>query len=282
MSDAFPTQHAGVPLRIVVKGASTVCIKSAERHERAAFTFPRAIEAHLWARGRANTVTSLAIPGMRTNRVLKDWQQDFLAPAPDVIVLSVGHYETIHLFWPWRLERHANSLVWTEGGLRTLYRRRVLRKAWRTLGRIQRVADRRFPGLRDRRLRAAVRDIGTAINRVRRYNDPLILVMEVPRPGATARAWFPGMTVRVDRVNELMAATVEQIASEQVRMFPTNELIARHTAGEPDTGVTDGFHLTPVLHDEVGRAIAAEVAVWAADRPELRIPGHAPSDTPHR
>ena len=45
----------------------------------------------------------------KTAPILKTWQQEILGFSPDVIVLVYGYVETIHLFLPRWLERHANS-----------------------------------------------------------------------------------------------------------------------------------------------------------------------------
>lgn len=267
-----PGQNAlPLPLRITVKGVSNVCVKSAAPDELAAFTFPRALEKHLLSRGRPNAVTALAIPGDLTRWMLRDWVRDYLASAPDVIVLFAGHYEMVHLVWPRWLERHAHSLTWRPGPIRTRYQRIFMRKTWSILGKIQREIDRRMPmRVTSRRLRRIAADVAALIERIRRFEDPLIIVMEIPTPGARARSWFPGMTPRARIMNQLFAEVVAQADSPNVRYFTTNAVIERETHGDPDSAILDGFHLTPTLHDAVGAELAGIVDEWAATRPELK------------
>ena len=116
-----------LPLRVLVRGASTVGYSGVMSGPRTDLGFPRVIERDLLAGGRPASVVSLTVGGMRTNTVLRTWEHDVLGWSPDVLVIMAGHYETLHVLWPQWLERHANSNIWSPRRLNTRYRRRVLR-----------------------------------------------------------------------------------------------------------------------------------------------------------
>lgn len=264
MPDALP-----LTLRIKVRGASTVAWLSPMGGPRSDLGFPRVIERELGAAGRPAVVDSYAIPGEPTVELVRTWEEHVLAWSPDVIVLMTGHYETIHLLMPHWLERHANSVRWVDRPIRTFYRRRLLRPAWKVLAQIQLRTDRRFPRLRDRRVHAAVADIERFITRSREVGSPLVIVMEAPLPGSRARRWFPGMAHRIPLLNQELARMVASFACDEVRLFPTTRHAAEYADGDLDRAVPDGIHFTPPLHERIGRELADDIAKWAASQPHL-------------
>lgn len=259
-----------LPLRVLVRGASTVGYSGVMSGPRTDLGFPRVIERDLLAGGRPASVVSLTVGGMRTNTVLRTWEHDILGWSPDVIVIMAGHYETLHVLWPQWLERHANSNIWAPRRLNTLYRRRVLRPLWRTLVKLQTKLEQRVPSWWWRhRVDNAVADIAKTVTQARTIASPLVIVMEVPQPSGPGRSLFPGMPERVTYVNQRLAEAVARAGAEDVRIFPTNEVVASYAHGDLDAALPDGFHFTPGLHAVVGGRLADEIEAWAKAQPHL-------------
>ena len=55
-------------------------------------------------------VRNLAVTSEQVKTGIKNWERQVFPWSPDVVVLHYGLYETVHLFLPQPLERHANSL----------------------------------------------------------------------------------------------------------------------------------------------------------------------------
>src|SRR3546814_15684162 len=85
-----------LPLRVLVKGASTVNWTSWMGGPRTDFTFPRALEEQLLQDGRPCEVRTITMTSEKTSTILGTWQREILGYSPEVIVLVYGHYETIH------------------------------------------------------------------------------------------------------------------------------------------------------------------------------------------
>ena len=109
-----------LPMRVLVKGASTVNWVSWMGGPRTDLAFSRAMEAKLLSDGRPCTVQTITMPREKTSAIIKSWQQEVLGYSPDVVVLVYGHYETIHLFLPHWMEKHANSLAGRPRAVRVL------------------------------------------------------------------------------------------------------------------------------------------------------------------
>lgn len=266
MPDPIP-----LPMRILVRGASTVGYSGVMGGPRSDFTFPRVIERDLLASGRPATVMSLTKGGMRTATVLDSWESDVLGWSPDVVVIMAAHYETLHVLWPQWLERHANSVTWAPRRWGSVYRKRLLRPVWRFLVKVQANVEQRVPrGLWRRRIDNAVADIGKAISWIRQIGSPLVIVMEVPMPSEVAMRHFPGLPERVSYANDRLAGLVATVGESEVRLFPTNEITASYAGGDLVAALPDGFHFAPDVHDMVGRRLASEIEAWALTQPHLK------------
>lgn len=264
-----------LPLRVFVKGASTVGWVAPMGGPRTDLGFPRVLERELLAAGHPTTIRTRTVGGDATANLVRRWEEDVVGFSPDVVVLMAGHYETIHLLWPNWLERHANSFTWAERGWQRAYRKRVLRPLWRALVKAQGALDARLPvAVRRRRIAHAVADIARTVRHVREVGSPLVIVMQTPVPSAVGARLFPGMPDRVRLLNEQLAAAVAALASDEVRLFPTEEVVAEYTeaetGGDRVASMPDGFHFSPALHEVVGRRLAAEVLPWAERQPHLR------------
>jgi lysophospholipase L1-like esterase len=263
-----------LPTRIFIRGASTAGWTSPMSGPRSNLGFPRVVERELLASGQPTEVRTVTVGGMPTSAVVRMWERDVVGFSPDVVIYMVGHYETLHLLWPNRLERHANAFTWLPRRLSTAYRTKVLRPLWRSLVRAQTALDRRLPPRYGER-RHAVADIMRATERVREIQSPLVILMETPLPGTYGVQLFPGMPARVELLNRLLAEAVEARGDREVRVFRTNEIVAA-TYPNRDDAVPDGFHFSPDAHDLVGRALAAQIQEWTRTQPHLRQPDAVP------
>ena len=262
-----------LPIRVLVKGASTVNWLSGMGGPRTDFTFPRVIESELLADGRPVQVQTISVASELTSTTLLRWEREVLGFSPDVIVLVYGHYETIHLFLPRWLERHANSLKVRPRRLGGLYRRLLLRPVWMFLARLQARLDTVLdPTIRSSRPRNVAADLQTLIGQVQKVASPLVIVFELLPPATRYRSWFPGMTKRIDVMNAAIAQMVERVGKPNVRYFRTSEMVTKYADGDIDVATPDGFHYSPQLHREIGAELARIIAEWADTQPHLRQP----------
>ncbi|HJR89091.1 MAG TPA: hypothetical protein VJ782_02920 [Aeromicrobium sp.] len=258
------------PLRVLVKGASTVNWISWMGGPRSDFTFPRVLEAQLAADGWPSEVRAITMASEKTSTILRTWQSDVISWSPDVIVLVYGHFETIHLFLPRWLERHARSMRTKPRRLSKLYRTYLLNPLWMALAHLQAALDARIPGAsRRRRLKRVAADLDAYIDRVQQVGSPMVVLFELLPPATKFRAWFPGMAARIELMNQELAGVVARQDKPRVRLLRVSELVDKHFDGNVDVATADGFHYVPELHREVGIALAREVEEWAATQPHL-------------
>jgi hypothetical protein len=251
-----------LPLRILAKGGSTVHTVSYMGGPRSDFAYPRATEAALYAAGVPAEVRCTAAASQRTKTAFATWEQETFSWSPDVVILTYGYMEIIHLFLPQPFERHANSLAARPGPIRSPYRI-ALRKVWKALARLQQRLDRRFPLLFMRRRLRASTDMYELIDRIQMIGSPLVLLMELTPPGPPFQKWFPGLAERMELTNEALRDVVRRIDKPNVRFFPTNTVLAPLMAvGEV---VPDGGHYTPEAHRVLGAALAEEILTWATE-----------------
>lgn len=263
------TSHA-TPVRVLVKGASTVNWVSFMGGPRTDLTFPRVIEARLLSDGRPCEVRAITMPGEQTSAILRTWQREVLGYSPDVIVLVYGHAETIHLFLPQWLERHAHSPRARARPLGQFYRRFILRPLWMSLARLQAKIDSVVdPNLRRNRPRRVVADLELYISQVQKVGSPLVIVFELLQPTEKCDPWFPGMKARIRAMNETIAKMVTRVDQQNVRYFRVSELVDEYCGGDIHVATPDGFHYSPQLHRLIGNALGAEIGEWADTQPHL-------------
>lgn len=262
-----------LPIRVLVKGASTVSWLSGMGASRSDLAFPRALEADLLAHGRPVELHTISVPSERIKSSLRHWEDEVIAFSPDVVILVYGHYESIHLFLPWWLERHANSLRGRPGPIRELYRTRLLRPVWMTLAKLQAKADTVLdPTIRRSRPRRVAADLERLIGHLQRMGSPLVFVFELLPPARRYQSWFPGMAERIAVMNAALAATTERF-DRNVRFLRVSALVEEHAEGDIDVATPDGFHYSAHLHRMIGAELAREIAEWADTQQHLRIPG---------
>lgn len=266
-----------LPIRVLVKGASTVGWLSGAGGPRSDFTFPRVIEQQLLADGRPVESRTYSVPSEQTKTTLRRWEQELIGYSPDVVVLVYGHYETIHLFLPHWLERHANSLRGRPGRVRHWYRTSLLRPTWMALARLQARADTVLdPTLRAARPRRVAADLERLIGHIQELHSPLVFVFELLPPAQRYRSWFPGMPRRIEVMNEALAEMVRSIDRPNVRFFRVGELVNKYADGDVGVATPDGFHYSVEMHRRIGVELAREIAEWADGQPHLRRPQDGP------
>ena len=267
-----------LPIRVLVKGASTVHTVSFMGGPRSEFAYPRAMEAALLARGQAADVRTTAVASQRTKTALKNWEGEIFSWSPDVVVLNYGHFETVHLFLPQRLERHANSLAARPGRIRSPYRL-VLRKFWKALASVQQRLDRALPStMFASRPRRVADDLVLLVERIQMIGSPLVVIMDLTPPGQRFRKWFPGMAERTEVMNAALADVVRRADLPNVLHFRTNDFLVDFVQSGQEV-CPDGGHYTPEAHQAIGRALTDLILDWAKTQPHLR-PGPAPMPEP--
>jgi hypothetical protein len=258
-----------LPLRVLVKGASTVNSISYLGGPRSDFAYSRVAEAELYAAGVPAEVRCTALASANTRMAFKTWEQETFSWSPDVVVLTYGYQEIIHLILPRWLERHVHSMAARPGPVRTPYRW-ALKKLWKVLARVQQQLDRRMPMLFMRRRLRASYSMYELIERIQKIGSPLVLMMELTPPGPPFRNWFPGLARRMEMANDALREVVRRIDRPNVRFFETNTVLAPMTAvGEV---VPDGGHYTPEAHRMIGAALAEEILTWAREEGLVDVP----------
>jgi hypothetical protein len=241
---------------------------------RTDFTFARVLEAELLGAGRPATVHTISVPSELAKTALRNWEAEVLGFSPDVIILTYGQYEAVHLFLPRWLERHVNSLKVRPGRLRERYRKHVVRPVWMLLARLQARVDTSPIAVLTKTWRAqrTVDDLERFVLNVREVGSPLVLIFEVLPPAKRYQSWFPGMTARIAEFNQRAADMVARLGQPDVRFFGVNELVDKYAEGSLEVAIPDGFHWTPHMHRVIGEELAREVAEWADTQPHLRAP----------
>lgn len=259
-----------LPMRVLVKGASTVNWVSWMGGPRTDFTFPRVVEEQLLVAGQACDVRTVTMASEKTSAILASWQREVVSWSPDVIVLVYGHYETIHYVLPRWLERHANSLKAKPRWWSQFYRQKLLRPMWMTLAKLQAALDTRLDStIRRRRPQRVAADLRAYIDNVQQVGSPLVFCFELLPPHEKYHAWFPGMPERIEVMNAAISDMVTRVGRDNVRHFKVRPVLEAHNGGDLVDATPDGFHYSPAFHRAVGEALAAEILAWAATQPHL-------------
>ena len=267
MPNALPN-----PVKILVKGASTVGWLGTMGGPRTDFGFPRALEEALLQSGRPVELRTYSVPSERTKTAVRRWEREMIGFSPDVVILVYGHYETIHLFLPWWLERHANSRVVPPRRWSTLYRTHILRPIWMSLAKLQARLDTKLdPTIRSSRPKRVVADLEKIISHTQELHSPLVLLWQYNPPATRYRSWFPGMARRIEVMNQAIVDLVERVDLPNVRVFDAAALVDKYSDGDLDVATPDGFHYSPELHRRLGEDLAREVADWADAQPHLQV-----------
>jgi hypothetical protein len=260
-----------LPLRVLVKGATTVIYTSWMSGPRSDFAWPRVLESEIHAAGWPVDFHTAAVPAELTKEAYPHWPVEVLAWSPDVVVMDYGRMETVHLFIPKWLERYVNKLDARPQPLRQAYRKRVLRPAFKALAHVQQALDARLPTSSTLwRVRRGQRDIEGLIRYMRTVASPLVLLLEAPPFGKVYQGWFPGANPRVEVMNQAVQDIVRGFDTPDVRYVPLAHLWEPLLAEGQDP-CPDGGHYTPEMHRAVGEAVADVVLEWAEKQPHLLV-----------
>lgn len=267
------TEPLRLPVRVLVKGASTTVYTSWMGGPRSDFAWPRVIEAELLAARQPAEVRCVAVPAELTKAAYRTWPSEVLAWSPDVVILEYGRMECIHLFLPRALERFAHSLAKRPHPGRQALRQHLVRPMWKALAHAQKAADQSLP-LESRlsmwRVRRGIRDIEGIIGRIRSVASPLVLILEAAPFGSIYDGWYPKANPRVEIMNGLMQDLVRKLDEPDVRFVPLNHLWADLVAEGKDV-CPDGGHFSPELHRAVGEELGRIVLEWTEKQPHLLV-----------
>ena len=247
-------------LRILVTGASTVTWASPMSGPRADEAFPRVLERTLREQGHHVDVRNVALLASPTKDLFTRWEEQVLQWSPDVIITIPGHYETIHALLPHWFERYANRVDRRPGPVRTGWRRRVVRPAWRALATAQAKLDARLPAaLGRRRMRRVLRDVDGYARLCQQVASPAHLFVEVLPPAGVPRGWFPGMEQRIDLLNRGVEELVSALGLPHVQVVSISDLADGLYGDDRLAATPDGFHFTPDLHRTIGHELARRI-----------------------
>jgi lysophospholipase L1-like esterase len=240
---------------------------------RTDFLFPRVIEEQLLKGGRPCDVRAHSMPADTSNLLSTDWMPEIATYSPDVIVMTYGHTETVHLFLPRWLERHVDPWNARPIGVGVAYRKYLLRPFWRLLARLQQKLDRIVPPNIRRRERTVVADIEHYFKNTQKIASPHVILMDIVPPASFYNKWFPGMAARIDTMNAALEDMVARIASPNLELFSVRRLVDEQFGGDPEIATPDGGHYTPEAHRALGVALAERIEEWAATQPHLALAG---------
>lgn len=239
---------------------------------RSDMVFARVMEQRLLAGGRPAEVRNTGELAWPTKHLFKSWPEDIVKWSPDVVILAVGHYETLHAILPRWLERFANREGRRPSWFQNLYYRIFARALARVVMYVQRNVDR--PGLRrNRRIRRVIKDTDGYLKITRRFASPLCLIMEIHPPTAAKReTWFPGWPARIKHLNDDLRQLVADLDSPDIRFVEITDMMAQFDDPTPEGLWPDGIHFTPEFHRVVGERLADIAEEWAAGQPHLSKP----------
>ena len=195
------------------------------------------------------------------HRGIKHYQRRVRNHSPDVLVVQYGLNEMQPWIVPVWLIRHLLVRGWAVTRTARVYRDRVAGPVWKRVRRLRRWAaphvgtttwqttPRRFAG----HLRVLVR-------MTRSQTRPLVLVLDVNRPGATLEHFLPGLQERHEVFQQLIRDVVASFGSEDVRVVPSAQICA----GVGADALPDGMHMSPAAHAALGEHLADEVLAWLA------------------
>jgi hypothetical protein len=256
------------PIRILVRGSSTVSWIADVEPGRVAHAYPRELETAMHLDGWPTQVRVESPLAASSRHILRDADADIFAWDPDVIILNTGHMENLHLLLPIPFARHVFTRTARPGRWRQLYRRRVL---WLVYSVATRIQARLEPALGSwifgRRRTAVLAHVNQYIDIATRNGHPLIIVMGFVPP-ATPPGPFPGVAARLELMNDAYRALVDHRAQPEVVWFDPAEALKQD--GPPaELAIGDGIHFVPSAHVAVGRALAQVVEAWAEQEPGI-------------
>ena len=260
-----------LPMRVLVKGPSTVLWTSMMGGPRADMVFSRVLEQQLLAQGQPVEVRNAGFMGWPTRDLFTTWEDDIVRFSPDVVIVA-PHWESLHTILPGWLERGANTVNRRPGFWRHLFYRRFLRATARGVLLLQKRIDRPGRDLNKRLLKRAMVDVKAYIKMTQQVASPLILVLELHQPSGVKLAWYGGWPERVVKLNAALRALVDDVDRPNVRFVEVSDLMQKFDPGTPETLWADGIHFSPEFHRAIGEKLSGIVEDWASGQSHLAQP----------
>lgn len=257
----WPVQRR--PLSVVAFGNSVATMQLPPRSDRAQGTYVEVLADLLAAEGVP------AVPHLESrwfdflHTAMREYESRVRVHSPDVLIVQFGLNEYQPWLVPVWLTRHL--MVQNQAATRTAktYRRLVAPRLWRAVrGYRRRVAP--LVGMKTWQLtpHRFAGHLTRLLHNVRFEARPLVLVLDLDRPGGVLEHFLPGMRERHAVYQQVIARVVAEAQDPEVRLVRVSEI----TAGLGEGAMVDAMHYTPETHEAVGRALAAEVVTWLHDR----------------
>lgn len=249
------------PIRILVRGSSTVSWIARVEPGRISHAYPRELETAMHQHGWSVQVRASSPLAASSLHILRDADDDIFAWDPDVIVLNIGHMECLHMLIPRPIARHIFTRTARPGRWRQIYRRSLLWASYSVATKVQARLERFVePWVFRRRRNAVIAHANQYIDFAARNGHPLIVVMGLLPPSTPVKI-FPGLVGRLNKMNEAFRGLVAQRAEESVVWFDPADAL-RADGPPPEQSIGDGMHFTPQAHVTVGRGLARVVETW--------------------
>ena len=249
------------PIRILVRGSSTVSWIASVEPGSVSHAYPRVLETALHLHGWPTQIRAESPLAASSRHILRDADADIFAWDPDVIILNTGHMENLHMLLPIPFARHVFTRTARPGRWRQLYRRRVL---WLVYSIATRIQARLEPALGSwifgRRRNAVIAHVNQYIDIAGRNGHPLVIVMGFVPP-STPPPSFPGVAARLEMMNDAYRDLVQQRAQSEVIWFDPAQALEPHGPAA-EVAIGDGIHFTPSAHVAVGKGLAEVVEAW--------------------
>lgn len=260
-----------MPIRILVKGSSTVGWISNVEPGHVSHAYPRELESAMRRDGWPTHVHVSAPLAASSRWIMQGADEEIFAWDPDAILLNTGHMETLHMLIPRWFARHVFTRTARPGRWRRLYRRGVVWPVYSVATKAQARVERMLaPWVFGRRLRAVIAHVDHFIHVANRNGHPLIVVMGLVPPPAPI-ATFPDLASRIEQTNQAFQALVRGFDSLDVLWFDPS-LVLTTDGPKPREALGDGLHFTAEAHATVGRGLADIIEAWAAAQPERATP----------
>lgn len=260
---ALPWPAQRRPLSVVAFANSVASLQMPARSDRAEGTYVEVLADLLAAEGVP------AVPHLESRwfdflpRAMREYESRVRVHAPDVVIVQFGLNEYQPWLVPVWLIRHL--MVQNQAVVRPAkaYRHYVAPRLWRAVRGFRRQAA---PLVGLRTWQTTPRRFGGHLTRlirnVRLEARPLVLVLDIDRPGDVLEHFLPGMRARHAVFQDVIERVVREAGDPEVRLVRVSEL----TVAGGRESLPDGMHYTPDTHREVGALLAAEVISWLEER----------------
>lgn len=242
-------------LRVTVLGNSLPVLVVPERARREDGTFPEVLERRLRDGGIDATVANEARLFELVHEGSRRYGADVAPTHPDVLVLSYGALELQPNVLPTSVNRALSTSALGGRGLRRLWHRGLRPHVWPAARSWQRWASARAGDrtwrLHPNRYLAEM----TALVRIARSTQALVLVLDILDPGERIEHFMPGSRRRWERMQADLRGFVEAYDDPAVRLVELSEIVA----ALPHGGSADGLHLTAEGHAAVADRLAKEI-----------------------